>query len=346
MPTKIKAIIEPDIEEGSRAAREREGRTQLKRENEALYKEREVMRRQLDLLAHLERSKSVTHKIHASKGYVGSEATAILCFSDLHVEERVDPSTVNNVNEYNLEIARASAGRFFSNGMRMVEICGRDVAIKEIVLAVLGDMITGYIHEDLVEDNYLSPNQATEEATSILRAGIDYIAKHTKARLRVICKHGNHGRTTDKMRISTEYKNSFEWLMYRWLASYYRGSDQVEFIHENGYHTWLDVYDRYPIRFHHGHAIRYKDGVGGITIPVMKAIAKWDIERKAYLDIFAHHHQQALDPPGSKFVSNGSVIGYNSYAVSIRAAFESARQSLVLIDRDRGKTITAPIFVR
>jgi hypothetical protein len=48
---------------------------------------------------------------------------------------------------------------------------------------------------------------------------------------------------------------------------------------------------------------------------------------------------------GGNFVSNGSIIGHNAYAISIKADYEKPRQTLVLIDKKRGKTIVAPILV-
>ena len=96
------------------------------------------------------------------------------------------------------------------------------------------------------------------------------------------------------------------------------------------------------LRFHHGDAIRYEGGVGGLTIPANKAIAQSNKSRTAYLDIFGHYHQM-LD--GGKFVSNGSLIGYNPYAIRIKASYEEPKQVFFLMERDKGKTAVYPIFV-
>jgi hypothetical protein len=54
------------------------------------------------------------------------------------------------------------------------------------------------------------------------------------------------------------------------------------------------------------------------------------------------HFHQLRD--GGNFVSNGSLIGWSSYAVSIKAEFEKPKQAFFLIDRKRGKTVSAPIL--
>ena len=87
--------------------------------------------------------------------------------------------------------------------------------------------------------------------------------------------------------------------------------------------------------------MRYGGGVGGLTIPVNKAIAQWDKLHQVDLDVFGHFHQ-FMD--GGKFISNGSLIGYNAYAMSIKAGFEPPKQAMFLIDKKRFKTFVAPIL--
>jgi len=314
-------------------------RGQVKR----LLREREEQEHRLEFALGIANHKSKAFEIPRTKG-LGSEATSVMVLSDVHVDETVEEGVTNGLNKYTPKIARESVAKFFSNGLRLHQIFSKDIAVHNILLALLGDMISGYIHPELIENNSLSPTQGTIQALDILKSGIQYFKKHCKAKITVVCKFGNHGRTTDKIRISTGYKNSYEWMMYHFLASEFQRDDQVEFIIEDGYLSYVSLYEKYTLRFHHGDAIRYKDGVGGITIPVNKAIANWDKERKAYLDVFGHHHTQMLD--AGKFVCNGSVIGYNPYGIYIKAAYERPQQSFFMIDSQRGKTVCAPILVR
>lgn len=276
---------------------------------------------------------------------IKSESTAILCASDWHIEERIDAATVNGLNEFNLEIAEQSAKNFFSRGVRLIEVFGKDTDINDVVLWLGGDFISGYIHEELMESNYLSPIEATLVVMDLLTSGINYILKNTKCKLTIPTSVGNHSRSSEKRKISTENKNSYEHLMYHMLRRHFENNDRVNFIIEDGYLTYVDIYD-YKIRFHHGHAMNYGGGVGGVTIPTAKAISQWDKETKAYLDIFGHFHTLMMDTGTSKFVLNGSLVGYSPFAVRIKAPFEPPKQAFVLIDKNRGKTISAPIFVR
>lgn len=272
------------------------------------------------------------------------DATAVMVASDWHVEEQVNPSTVNDLNEYNLSIAEKRVSNFFRKGLFLTNLVRNGIKIDRLVLALLGDLISGYIHEELQEDNYLSPTEASLFAQDIITAGIDFLLKEGNFKEIIVpCSWGNHGRTTQKKRHSSSYKNSYEWMMYKNLEKTYRNNKKVKFIVENGYHTYVPIYPEYTLRFHHGDNIRYAGGVGGITIPVNKAIAQWDRSRHAYLDVFGHFHQQMMDC--GNFVSNGSLIGYNAFAISIKAAYEEPKQSFFVIDKERGKICDWPIFV-
>jgi len=119
---------------------------------------------------------------------------------------------------------------------------------------------------------------------------------------------------------------------------------RVKFQIAEGYHAYVRLFDgKFVVRTHHGHGINYNGGVGGITIPVNKAIAQWNKGVKADLDVFGHFHTK-LD--GGNFVANGSLIGYNAYALRIKADYEKPSQTFFLVNRKyNSKTIVTPIFV-
>ena len=262
--------------------------------------------------------------------------------SDWHVEEVVDPKTVNGRNRYNPDIARARSVRFFQNATRLIDHGRTGATISDGVLWLGGDLITGYIHEELVETNAMSPTEAIIFCQELIVAGIDHLLAHANLeRLVVPCSYGNHGRTTDRRRISSAARNSFEWLMYRSLARHYASEKRVEFLIADGAHLYLPIYGQ-TLRFTHGDDVRYQGGVGGLTIPLRKACDSWDHFRPAELTCIGHWHE--LRDHGF-CVANGSLIGFNAYALSIKARFEPPRQAFFLLDAERGKTLVAPIWV-
>lgn len=266
-------------------------------------------------------------------------ATAIIAWNDWHVEEYVDPATVNGLNAYDLKIAEDRFRHVLKNSVKLLNSDRTISNIRDIVLAVLGDMITGYIHEELMEGNLLSPTEALLFAQDMIATGIDFLLKEADVdSITVVTSIGNHGRTTPKRRIATAYKNSFEWLMYQNLARTYRNNPRVKWKIERSYHNFLEVQGK-VVRFHHGDALRYQGGIGGITIPVLKAISQWDKAHHADLDVFGHWHQLL---PHRKFVACNCMIGYTPYSAEIKADFSPPSQTYIVMD----KTRPHPVVVR
>lgn len=280
---------------------------QLRRKYEHVLKQNEELENTSGILKELEEGLTGInlHPVGETKKSKSgkNQAIAFMIASDWHVEEDVDPDTINGMNEYNMDIAEARSRKFFENGVKIIKNCKTFNDIDTLVLALLGDMITGYIHEELLESNNASPTEAVLFASELIIWGIEYIKANTDLKEIVVpCSFGNHGRTQKQKKVSTSAKNSYEWLMYKNLQRHYKDDPKVEFIVESGYHTYLEVFDKYLIRFHHGDSMRYGGGVGGLTIPVNKAINQWNKIRHAYLDVFGHFHQ--LRDNGN-FIVNG-----------------------------------------
>jgi len=284
-----------------------------------------------------------TYRIEPHEGAGTSEGTPIIVASDWHVEETVTPAQVSGLNEFNLEIADARITRFWQASLKLVQKhLNPGIQIREVILALLGDFITGQIHgAENAESNSLLPVDAIIWVQNRIIAGIDFWLNHSPYKLIIPCKVGNHTRTTLRTRFGSETGHSLETLMYALLAAHYRNEPRIKFVIDNGYHTYLEVYDQ-TVRFHHGHTIKYQGGIGGLFIPAYKAVGAWSKARWADLDIFGHFHQSK---DGGSFLCNGSLIGYNAFALSIKADYEKPKQTLLLMDKKRGRTSVWPILL-
>ncbi len=271
------------------------------------------------------------------------EMTAVVLASDWHVEEPVDPESVAGRNEYNLDIADKRVKKFFEGIIWNIEHhrASKRINIHNLILWLGGDLMTGYIHPELVESNLLSPTETVRWLMPRIRDGILSLQKYLGLEIDVVCSFGNHGRTTEKPRISTGYSNSYEWLMYHCLADLFKDNKDVRFNITNSGHQYAEVYGR-VIHFHHGDDVRYQGGVGGIGIPLLKAVPQWDLVRKADVHCIGHWHQ-LLDY--GRAVVNGSLIGYGPYSQRIRASFEGPAQMLFYMDKKRGKCMTTALWV-
>jgi len=302
-------------------------------------KELSAVEREFNALLEIKASNK-THAIIPYKGNMKSEATVVVCASDWHVEEEVKAAKVSGLNRYNLDIAQSRAHQFFSRAIKLTKKEQQDIPIRNMVLFLGGDFVSGNIHEELLENCLLRPIEALMFAQELLQSGIQFLLENSKLHLTIVCCCGNHGRITAKTHISTEQGNSLEYMMYHTLKGRFLADPRVTFVIGDGYHTYLPIYDK-VFRFHHGHSLKYNGGVGGITIPANKSIAQWNKARWADRDVFGHFHTLM---PMSNFCANGSMIGYNAFALSIKADFERPQQAMFLVDKVRGCTVHMPII--
>lgn len=281
------------------------------------------------------------------------DAAYVMLASDWHVGERVRPENVGGRNEYNPEIARARAEQFFRSQLQMMAAARAAWEVRVGVLWLGGDLMTGYIHEEYLEENFLSPVEEALLAHDVLSSGIQFLlAEGNLERLLIPTSNGNHGRTGIRMKVSTAAKNSFEWLLYQMLAKHFADEPRVEFRIGTGYHNVVDLYG-FRVRFHHGDAIGYSGGIGGLSIPTNRRIGRqaasipirWEGTEKgaAHLDVFGHFHQLSFPGP---FICNGSLIGWNDFADRIGAGFQDPLQCGFVVD-SRYRVVSAynPILV-
>jgi hypothetical protein len=302
----------------------------------------EHLSREQDAVANLTslsgiREKKISRaKVRSNK----SEATAVLVLSDWHAEERVDPRTCRGLNEFDLSIAEKRITQLVQRASMLIEHERSLTGIRRICVAALGDFITGHIHDDLIEMTQMAPLAAIRWVGERLNGVVGAMSEI--APVLVATATGNHGRTTHKPRIATENEHSYEQHMYLTLQGQEK-RPHVDWQVGAGYLNLVNL-DGFMLRAHHGHALKFGGGIGGLTIPANKAIGNWNQAQKADLDIFGHWHTFSWLP--YRFVANGSLIGHNAFADRIRAEFQPPSQSLIIVDHSHNRvTKVLPIFL-
>ena len=270
-----------------------------------------------------------------------TETVPILLCSDWHCGAIVEPATVCDLNRFDLNIFHQRSVALFRNLLKVVRMLRSTTEVCKCVIWLGGDLIDNWLHPDQVETQILSPTQQLIECERAIVAGIDYLlAQGEFEEIIIPCSFGNHGRTTEKMRAGNAAATSYEWLMYQSLQRHYRNDARIKFNIASGNLLYLDVLG-HRLRFHHGDAIRYGGGVGGITIPLQKWIYRQDQGIKADHTFLGHFHQLTM---GQNWSVNGSLIGATAYSMKLGFAPERPQQLLRCIDSERGFTISAPIL--
>lgn len=271
------------------------------------------------------------------------EGTPLILASDWHVEEEVRPEQVAGRNRYNLEIAARRMERFFEAAMWAWKTQRQIFKIRDCIPWFGGDLITNFLHEENNQSNLLSPTEAIMFAETNIIKGIDYwLTDPEMEQFLIPLNDGNHGRTTKKMQASTRTEMSLEVLMYAHLVQHYRNEPRIRFVMPTSQFTFLDdVYGR-TIRFLHGDVFKYGGGIGGITVPLFRALGRWEKTKHADLTCMGHWHQRYCLPD---VMINGSLIGYNAYAMAGGFPFEAPVQSMRMLDPLRWCSTDIPLWV-
>lgn len=273
------------------------------------------------------------------------EATPLVLASDWHVEEEVKPERVAYRNKYNLEIATQRMQRFFEATRWAIRQQRDTFKIRDLILWLGGDFITNYLHDGDAENNLLSPLDALLFWQSEMVKGLLFLLEDDEIEQFVIpMNDGNHGRETNsrKINVAKRVQHSLEVFAYAQLKLRFAGEPRLKFVMPTSEYTFLDdVYGK-TIRFLHGDVFKYAGGVGGITVPLLRAKARWETVKKADLTCMGHWHQRICLPD---LMVNGSLIGYNAFAMSGGFEFQAPVQSLRMLDSKRWTGADIPLYV-
>lgn len=269
------------------------------------------------------------------------DATMVVLLSDIHCEEVVRSEQVNGLNAFDSDVCQARLDELQRRFLAMLEHERQLARVDRVVLWLGGDLISGMIHPELAEENSMHPLAAIRWIGERLRGFIDAAADNAKDVV-IATSCGNHGRTTEKLR-TNEADTSYEHHLYLSMRAA-ESRKNVTWQVGEGHLNYVDL-DGFLIRFCHGHAIRHQGGIGGIHVPLNKAIAAWDVSQRAALTCIGHWHQFSWSRIG-RYVTNGSVIGHSAYAVRIKApGAEPPCQAAIVIDHGRREVTKAyPLF--
>lgn len=336
----IKKTVQEEIEEDRRFRRLSEERGSYKKRYEHILTDHDRLLAEVEAARAINRH-ATTFRIVAHKNRRETEAVAVVLASDWHVGEVVMPRTVNGLNKYTPEIAKKRAVKFFQMIERMVRKERQDVMIKKLVLWLGGDLITGHIHDSLKITTAMSPVSEAIYAKELIESGIRFLLDNTDLELIIPCSVGNHSRISAKVVTGDEAGNSLEWFIYGALSRAFQDEPRVRFILSESYLNTVSIFG-FKVRFHHGHAVKYGGGVGGLTIPLLKAIYRWNQTERADLTCLGHFHDYMST---RQFVVNGSMIGTTDYGLRFGFEHTPPTQAFFLVDSKRGKTVSIPLFL-
>jgi hypothetical protein len=144
---------------------------------------------------------------------INSPVVAVAQWNDWHMGKIQRPDEIEGFGEFSPEIARLRMTSFAVAFQKWVEAHRSVYTVDELRILVLGDLISGDIHDELkVTNAYPAPVQVVEAAL-LLSDSINSLRPHYKRTVVEFVTEDNHVRLTHKPQSTEAGLNSFNYLV-------------------------------------------------------------------------------------------------------------------------------------
>jgi hypothetical protein len=288
--------------------------------------------------------------VNDRRGFPYHHGVPGLLLSDIHLGEKVYPDQIFNVNEFDTEICHRRIRRVIDTTIHLTHNVLREPQYPGFVLKLGGDNINGIIHEELEIGSDKRFMETIIEIADALHASILKLVS-VYGNVYVVGVPGNHGRTTRKPMAKFNAATNADWLVYQMLERFLMplvAAGKVIFNCPPARDVTYKVAGR-RFRLTHGDQFRGGDGMIGFLGPVTRGQHKklsmalslpTDNEQFDTMEM-GHFHTLHMTP---KLIANGSIKGYDEYALSNSFGYEPPQQALYLTHEKYGINHFMPVI--
>ena len=274
----------------------------------------------------------------------------VCLWSDWHIGETVDPAQVYGMNAFNERVAEERIRKLVERTIHLA--CDRIVNPRYpgIVIWLGGDIVSGWLHQELVATDWCPPTKAVAWCVSRLRwALVQMLEKF--GRILVVCSPGNHGRITQKPVAKNSAIASYDHIIYSQLVELFHDDAAIK-VHAAADGEALVQIAGTRFLFMHGHELGVSggDGIIGALGPIMRGRTKVGrsqatVGRDFDVLCLGHFHQPIWQPTAGIIV-NGTLKGWDEYARVRRLPYTTASQMLFFVHPTWGPIQPFDVFLQ
>lgn len=264
-------------------------------------------------------------------------------WSDWHWGEVVDKRETGGLNWFDRETAERRVANLVNRTITLLrDYAGRAPEYPGIWVLLGGDMVSGLIHDELVETNWGNIVEQATEVAAAITGGLERLAEEFE-QVWVVGVVGNHGRTTAKARAKKRALDSYDRAVYHSVKRQFEGTDFIDFTLPDETDILLKVYG-HRFLLTHGDSLGVKggDGIIGALGPIARGFVKLrtaegQVGRDFDTLVMGHWHQYIPRGDALPVIVNGTLKGYDEYArTMLRARYARPSQALWLISPKHG----------
>lgn len=263
----------------------------------------------------------------------------LISISDAHFPEVVEPEAAFGIC-YNGDICRRRIEYLRDKIIRYRDLRSSAYSVRKLTIAVLGDMLSGDIHEELEVTN---EGPMSESLTRMAYMLFDFGLACAEAfpEIEMIFMPGNHPRIQKKPRYKQKW-NNWEYVLGMFVQALARDKFEVK--------VPKDIVYRHQV-FEHQVGLSHGDGIKSSSfagIPwyrmrerrdALQSLLRMASELQLDLLIYGHFHQLIFEEgQGCSLLINGSIKGGDEFSIGTRYAAQSPVQALLTFHPKHGIT--------
>ena len=264
------------------------------------------------------------------------EETVVGLISDLHIGEKVSKEETRGLGGYNFDIFKKRFNFYIDKIIDFSQNKLQGYVFKKCNLVCLGDMVSGTIHEELLEMRDLSILDQAFLGARVIGEGIRRVASIFPS-VEVDCVFGAHGRLFTKKRYKERYVNWDE-VLFRVLELLLKEQKNVKFVIPRSFFEVIDI-EGWKFLIYHGDDIK-----SWMSLPyygIERDVARFrDLlyksgEKFDYV-LIGHFHEMA--ELGQVVVVNGTMKGADEFGMGKLRKAGRASQKIFGVHKKHGKT--------
>jgi hypothetical protein len=270
------------------------------------------------------------------------ERVVVGLLSDIHCGEVVSFEETMGVNAYNVTILKTRLDSFFT---QLVEYA-QEVKSDVLYLKLLGDIVNGEIHEELLKYSDISTVKSLLEVSDYIAWWLSKIREHFKE-IKVLGLSGNHGRFSKKPSFKGKNKENFDYIAYEFIRRETRDIVKEFILPESAFY----IDEILGNKFFSTHGDIFKGGTG---LQPMSGTWGRDIAKLGatlggfdYAE-FGHFHRAMAELPTfgkASILVNGSVKGADEFSLQAVKSGERPAQLVYTVEEEYGAKFITRLYL-
>ena len=315
----------------------------LRAENKLLSRQMDILRERLGARAEMDtillesiKATAPWPKFVWTKSKTTPSVTAVAAFGDWHIGEVIDPEETEGYNIYNYEVARSRLFDIYMPAfLNYIDTQRKGYKIDNLVVTLLGDMVSGEIHDEFIRTNEFPPPVAAAKAGDL---AAELISKLSQSFSNVRCEcvtADNHGRLDRKKPCKQRGERNWNYVVYHIAETALAKHSSISFNRPKSIQYIMEV-EGWRVLIEHGDNVRAWMGLPWYGWQRKKGREAW--KRQQMGDRFDYmlvgHWHVPVRPFPEMFV-NGCLAGASEYD-GAAGRFANPSQTVFLIHKKHG----------